>query len=327
MTRKTVLAPALVLAIGSLAACSDDDGARKSAPPSGKGPGQGPAASPDRPSGSALPAPKLGLKSQRPPGGEGTRLAWPTLRTTGVPQGTRLRSSGPITVRKRGAIIDGLKVSTEINVEANDVTIRNTQVVGAGQWAIIQRKGVSGLRVENSEVKGDGRAKVQYGIVNHGGMLTVRKVHVHTVSNGVNTDHGLIEESVIRNLKEFPGDHVTGIQSNSGPAPGLSLVIRRNVVLNPVGQTSAVSIYQDFGRAHDVTVDGNMLAGGGYSLYAGRGRFGKTSNIKVVRNVFSRSLFKKGGYYGPVTRFERSGSGNVWRDNIWEGTGKAVQPS
>ncbi|MFD0853659.1 hypothetical protein ACFQ07_15585, partial [Actinomadura adrarensis] len=212
-------------------------------------------------------------------------------------------------------------MSTEINVDADNVTIRNTQVVGEGQWGIIQREGRSGLRVENSEINGDGRSKVQYGILNQGGRLTVRRVHVHTVPNGIVTDHGLIEDSVVNDLKEFPGDHVTAIQSNSGPAPGLSLVIRNNVLLNPLPQTSAVSIYQDFGRAHDVTVSGNLLGGGGYALYGGEGEFGPSTGIRVLRNAFTRRHFGKGGRHGPVTRFEKGGTGNVWQGNVWQETG------
>lgn len=278
------------------------------------------------PSTSAVPVPPLRLTTPDPAGGEGSRITWPSPKTTGVPAGLQLKPSGPLTVSKRGAVIDRLLVRTEINVVASDVTIRNVHLVGAGQWGIIQRKGASGLRVENSEINGDGRTKVQYGILNQGGMLTVRKVHVHTVSNGINTDHGLIEDSLIRRLKEFPQDHVTGIQSNSGPAPGLKLVVRHNVVLNPVSQTSAISIYQDFGRAYDVTLDGNLLAGGGYALYGGKGRFGPSSTIRIRRNVFSRTLFKNGGYFGPVTAFEPSGRGNVWRGNVWADTGRPVQP-
>ncbi|MFI0356752.1 hypothetical protein [Actinomadura sp. 9N407] len=324
LQRTLALTLAVPCSIAGLGGCSDDGGTGRAASTTRAAPV--PPTSTPSPPNSATSVPPLQLKSKGPVGGEGSRLTWPTLATVGVPRGKRLRSSGPITVRKDGAVIDGLRVSTEINVDADNVTIRNTRLVGAGQWGIIQREGRSGLRVENSEISGDGRTKVQYGIVNHGGMLTARRLHVHTVSNGINTDHGLIEDSVIRNLKEFPSDHVTAVQSNSGPASGLKLVVRNNVLLNPVSQTSALSIYQDFGRAHDVTVTGNLLGGGGYALYGGKGKFGTPTNIKIMRNVFSREHFKKGGSFGPVTAFDPSGSGNVWKDNVWAETGKPVLP-
>jgi hypothetical protein len=324
-TRTIAIALAVACSIMGMAGCSDDGGTGRKAATSRTAPVP-PTSTPSAVPSSATSVPPLQLKSPGAVGGEGSRLTWPSLKTVGVPRGKRLRSSGPITVRKKGAIIDGLRVSTEINVDADNVTIRNTRLVAAGQWGIIQREGRSGLRVENTEISGDGRAKVQYGIVNHGGMLTARRVHVHTVSNGINTDHGLIEDSVVRKLKEFPSDHVTAVQSNSGPAPGLSLIVRNNVLLNPVSQTSALSIYQDFGRAHDVTVTGNLLGGGGYALYGGKGKFGTPTNIKIMRNAFTREHFKKGGHFGPVTAFDASGSGNVWKDNVWADTGKPVRP-
>ncbi|MEW2358233.1 hypothetical protein [Spirillospora sp. NPDC029432] len=325
LLRRT-LAPALAAACAAagLAACSDGGSGRTAkSTRTAKAP---PTATPSPSPSGAVSVPPLQIKSPAPVGGEGSRLTWPTLDMVGVPRGKRLRSSGPITVRKNGTVIDGLRVSTEINVDADDVTIRNTRVLGSGQWAIIQRKGRSGLRIENSEISGDGRTKTQYGILNQGGMVTARKVHVHTVSNGIVTDHGLVEDSMIRKLKEYPGDHVTAFQSNGGPAPGLSLVVRHSVLLNPVAQTSAVSIYQDFGRAHDVTITGNLLGGGGYALYGGKGRFGTPTNIKITRNAFTRDHFGKGGRYGPVTAWDPAGQGNVWKDNVWADTGRPVRP-
>ncbi|WP_131740491.1 hypothetical protein [Actinomadura roseirufa] len=326
--RPAVLAPLLaaVLAAGCLTACSDGGNDAKSTAVTAPARPPVSAPPPAAASASAVPAPPLKLKTQDPAGGEGARIGWPTLRTAGVPAGRRLRPSGPITIRKRGTVIDGLLVRTEINVAASDVTIRNTHLIAEGEWGIIQRKGASNLRVENTEINGDGKRKAQFGILNQGGMLTVRKVHIHTVADGIGTDHGLIEDSVIHRLKEFPGDHVACIASNSGPAPGLSLVIRHNVALNPLGQTSAVSIYQDFGRAYDTTVEGNLLGGGGYALYGGKGKFGVSSNIRILRNVFSRSVYKNGGYFGPVTAFEPRGRGNVWKGNVWSDTGRPVLP-
>ncbi|MCW2912019.1 MAG: hypothetical protein JWN52_87 [Actinomycetia bacterium] len=258
-------------------------------------------------------------------GAEGARSAWPSLRTSGIPQGKKLKRSGPITVHKDGTVIDGLEVQTEINIEANNVTVRNSHVIGAGEWSIIQRKGFSGLRVENTEINGDGKHQAQFGILNFGGMLTVRRSYIHTVSDGIGTDQGLIEDSVILGPKEFPKDHIAAIASNDGPAPGMTLVIRHNVLFNPLGQTSAVSIYQDFGRAHDVTLDNNLMAGGGYTLYAGKGKYGQSTNIKITRNAFSNRYFKNSGAFGPVVSFE-PGPGNVWSGNVWAESGKPVMP-
>ncbi|MFC6878535.1 MULTISPECIES: hypothetical protein [Actinomadura] len=268
----------------------------------------------------------LDRKSASTSGGEGAQAAWPNYSTTGVPAGRRLTRTGPLTIRRDGAIVDGKEVHGEINVQANNVTVRNTHVVGAGgDWVVIQRQGYGGLRIERTEINGTPKVRSQKAVLNFGGALTVRGARIHTVSEGVVTPHGLIENSLIMKLKHFPGDHNDAIASPSGPAAGQSLVIRHNVILNPLGQTAAIALWQDFGRAHHATIQRNYLAGGGYAVYGGKGKYGRPTDIKVIGNVFSRRYFKKGGFYGPVTSFDPSGRGNVWRSNVWD-DGKPVRP-
>lgn len=257
------------------------------------------------------------------PGAAGP-VGFPSLATVGVPAGLSLHRIGPITVRTNGAVIDGVSASTEINVEADNVTVRNSRLTANGEWGIIQRDGHTGLRVENTEILGDGVNRVQTGILNQGRMLTVERVYIHTVSDGIQTDQGVVADSLISDLKEFPGDHCVDISSNGSPAPGMSLDVRHNTLLNPLGQTSAMSIYQDFGRAHDVTVEQNYLAGGGYALYGGKGQYGQSYNIRILNNVFGRRYYSNSGTFGPVTDFEQ-GPGNVWSGNTLE-SGGVVTP-
>ncbi len=249
---------------------------------------------------------------------------FPGASTTGVPSGVSLKQSKSITVTKDGTVIDGLEVHGEINVEADDVTIRNTRLAAApGDWGIIQRNGHSGLTVEDSEIFGDGKERTQFAILNQGADLTVRRVDIHTISNGILTEQGLVEDSYLHDPKYFSGDHTDMIMCTSGPPSGAKLVIRNNTVINTLEQTGAIALFQDFGVVRNVTVEGNFLAGGGYSLYGGAGSKGTSSNIKVVGNVFSRDVWAKGGYNGPVAYWDKNGPGNEWKDNVWE-DGKIV---
>jgi hypothetical protein len=236
-----------------------------------------------------------------------------------------LRPSGGIRVQEAGTIIDGLDVRGDISVEAPDVIIRNTRIVNNGEWGIIQRDSGGGLVVENVEIRSNGAEQLGKGIYNIGGMLTVRRSNISMVTDGIMTSVGLIEDNFLHDPREFPGDHVDMIQAGSGPPPDLSLIIRRNTVINTVDQTSAVAIFQDFGIQHDVTVDNNFLAGGGYTLYAGAGDKGISRNIKITNNVWSRQVFAKGGYFGPVAYYDKNGPGNVWSGNTWQ-DGAAVTP-
>ncbi|WP_147268693.1 DUF4082 domain-containing protein [Sphaerisporangium album] len=249
---------------------------------------------------------------------------FPGASNTGVPSGTNLKPSKSVTVTKDGAVIDGLEISGEINVEADNVTIRNVRLAAApGDWGIIQRNGHSGLTVEDSEIFGNGSQRTQFAILNQGGDLTVRRVDIHTISNGILTEQGLVEDSYLHDPKYFSGDHTDMIMCTSGPPSGAKLVIRNNTVINTLEQTGAIALFQDFGVVRNVTVEHNFLAGGGYSLYAGAGSKGTSSNIKVIDNVFSKDVWPKGGYNGHVAYWDRNGSGNVWSGNVWE-DGKAA---
>ncbi|MEU1385877.1 MULTISPECIES: hypothetical protein [unclassified Nonomuraea] len=256
-----------------------------------------------------------------PPGG-----GWPGAGNTGVPDGTDLvKKTGSIVIKEDGKVIDGWDVTGDITVEADNVTIRNTRVRGQSDyWGILQREGFSGLKVEDSEIFGNGKVRTQFGILNQGKMITIRRVDIHTISNGILTDQGLVEDSYVHDPKYYSGDHTDMIMSTGTAAPGTELVIRHNTVINTLDQTGAIALFQDFGVTRNVTVQGNFLAGGGWSLYAGAGRKGLSSNIKVIDNVFSRKVWPKGGYAGPVSYWDANGPGNVWKGNSWEGGGASI---
>ncbi|MBB4698885.1 DUF4082 domain-containing protein [Sphaerisporangium siamense] len=257
--------------------------------------------------------------TSKPPTGD-----FPGPSTTGVSSGVTLEKSGSVRVTKDGAVVENLEIKGEINIEADNVTVRNVRLAAApGDWGIIQRQGRSGLTVEDSEIYGNGSQRTQFGILNQGGDLTVRRVDIHTISNGILTEQGLIEDSYLHDPKYFSGDHTDMIMCTSGPPSGEKLVIRNNTVVNTLEQTGAVALFQDFGVVRNVTVEGNFLAGGGYSLYAGAGTKGTSSNIKVIDNVFSKDVWPKGGYNGHAAYWDKNGSGNVWSGNVWE-DGKPV---
>lgn len=262
--------------------------------------------------------------SGRPSTSKPDNGGFPSAQTTGLRPGGGLRKVGEVTVTKPGAVVENLEVHGKLNIKADNVTVRNVRVIGEGDWSIIQAAGAKGAVIEDCEISGDGVVKAQWGVLNQGGDITVRRADIHTVSNSVGTDHGLIEDSYMHDFKEYPGDHVTGPQINGSPEKGLSLTIRHNTIENQISQTSAISIYQDFSRAHDVLIEHNLLGGGGYTIYGGVGKFGTPTGIRIIGNVFTRRLFPKGGFWGPLTYFNPKGKGNRFEGNVWETTGEPV---
>ncbi|MFC7275725.1 hypothetical protein ACFQS1_17185 [Paractinoplanes rhizophilus] len=256
------------------------------------------------------------------------RGSFPGAGNTGIPAGTKLKatSSSVLRIKKAGTVVNGVDIRADISVEADNVTIKNSRVITAGEWGIIQRENVKGLVVQDSEIRGNGKDRLQHAIFNLGGHITILRNDMSVVSDAISTSVGLIQDNYLHDPIYFDGDHTDMIQSNSGPGGGQQLVIRHNTVVNTLDQTAAIALFQDFGVQHDAIIENNLLAGGGYTLYGGAGTKGTSFNIKVTGNVFSREVHPKSGQYGPVAYWDKNGAGNVWQGNVWADTGQPVTP-
>lgn len=120
-----------------------------------------------------------------------------------------------------------------------------------------------------------------------------------------------------------PGDHSEPVYCGNGTATGL---ISGNAILSQLSQTAAVFIANAEGVTANITVEGNLLAGGGYAVYGGGGssQYGPATGITVSGNYFSTMYWPQGGYYGPVADW--SAAGNTWSGNTWHDGPDAGQP-
>ena len=101
-------------------------------------------------------------------------------------------------------------------------------------------------------------------------------------------------------------EHFDGLQTNGAS----DATIRHNTVRNPCSQTSAIAL---FGTVRDVTIEDNLVAGGGYSLYCGSPG---ATNVVVSGNRFAGTWYPKSGYFGRMAHCE---SGVVLAGNVWDG--------
>lgn len=274
------------------------------------------------------------LRDQTVPTSEppATSETWPSARTTGVPLDVILTESGPLVITQPGSIIDGLLVRGSITVQAPDVVIRRTKVVGG-----VIRTGDDAstpLRTVISDVEIDGRglpdAARQAGI-GFGG-FTVTRADIHHVGIGVNASFdAVVRDSYIHDLvvagdPGSGGTHNDGILSNGGQ--GMRFVGNHIDVGTQPNVSGAICLYGDFAPIRDVLIERNVLSGGGYALYAGSiadKPFPRARSVRVLGNRFRRGESGLSGTYGPVFGWSPSG-GNTWRDNTWEDTGEPVTP-
>jgi hypothetical protein len=255
---------------------------------------------------------------------------FPDVENTGVTPGTTLAPiNGDVTLETPGELFENKLVTGSIIVAAPNVTIRNVKLIATGDYGIRSfswLQDVSGLILDHVEIDLNGRYDVK-GLAFDG--YTARHVFFHNGSDcahmGVNAT---VEDSLCTVGLDADGDgwpddkavcdgtdHLDGIQSDGGS----NLTIRHNTIRNPCSQTSAILMSTNTEPIKDVTIQDNLLAGGGYSLYCSAGP--KVVNEAVVGNRFARTYFPDGGFWGPHTGCSTA---YVFLNNVWDDTGRPV---
>jgi hypothetical protein len=299
--RRLLLAAAMVGAF-ALSGCSDVQGP-------GMPPAVGDGASEPAGDGGTEPSDDGGEQGESPVPGD-----FPNADTTGVPAGTELTPSGPITVTRDGTVIDGKEVTGGIVVNADDVTIRNTLIKVTGRNAIKMNTANRNLVVEDTEIDGQGAPGPAI-ITNN---YTLRRVDIHSISEGPRLQgNNVVEDSFIHHLVRCPECHIDALQSTGGS----NITIRNNSIatFNPDTRDPHNAAYQ-FGEEHaplrNVTVTGNYVDGGNFTINGGGGG---TTGAQVV---FRNNRFFPNARYGGVAHL---GSGVSFDEsNVWIDTGEPV---
>jgi hypothetical protein len=246
---------------------------------------------------------------------------FPSSATTGpvVP----LTTSGPVTADSPGQVVENLDIRGELNVTAPDVVVRNVRVRGGDtSWLVILRNDTGTTTLDSVAVEGDAGAIVGLGVFQAGeGPLRMRATRITGTQDGCACARGSIVDSYIALGPNRDGAHNDGIQSGGGTG----FTVRHNTIFNSNGQTSAIALFDEHGPQVDVRIENNLLAGGGFAIYAGDGTH-RPSGVQVIGNVFSRRFFANGGAYGPARAWCANCAGARWTGNVWEGTGRPVDP-
>ena len=233
---------------------------------------------------------------------------------------------GWVEVDGNGAVLKGLSIPYNVNVTASDVTIEDDVITNTGDDFGVSIRHSRGVTVKDCDISSpyaDSR-RLMVGVKDVYGDATGIKVvgnNIWHTATGIQIGAGLIANNYIHSIGFKSGDHVNGITVNGSTTP---LTIRHNTVFVNLDQTDAISLFEDFGVEANKLIKDNLVAGGGYSIYAGEKSGGPQSyNIRIVGNRFSRKYYTNGGQFGPAAYFD-GGRGNVWSGNIWDGTEQVV---
>lgn len=247
----------------------------------------------------------------------------PNADTTGPPAGTALKASGGITISTAGAVYDGYKFSGDVVVRADNVTIRNSVINGKVNY------NAQGLKVVRTEIAGPGGGyTTKYPAIGYDN-YTCDGCDIHGWGDGAHVSNNTtIKNSWIHDIPASGESHNQAILSLGGS----NITITNNVLTggDSYNFTAALSLLNQGLAFKNTLVQGNLFNGGGYCVYAGGESKGNaarpSSNVRFLDNTFGKSQYAKCGYYGPVTAYDASGSGNQWVNNRWA-DGGTVPPA
>jgi len=269
--------------------------------------------------------------------------SFPGATNTGVPSGTTLKSvpgqvsSGPgwyynaawndVMVTGKGTVLSGLYIPCNLRIDASNVTVKNVHVVTSGDFGISLTH-TTGATIENSTISGQNATtgRVSSAIDDIYGDSTgmvIKDNNISSFRTAVQVSTGLVDGNYIHDPGYIAGDHTNGFYVNGGTEP---LTIENNTIFDRLGQTDTINL--DAGSSGvpvaNKTIENNLLAGGGYSIYGGDALGNPTSKIVIEGNRFGQLYYPKGGQYGPAAYFNPAGTGNVWSGNLWDTTGQAI---
>jgi len=257
---------------------------------------------------------------------------WPGPGNVGVPAGTVLTAyTGPCTITAAGTVIEAKTVTcSTLDIRAANVIIRKSMLQDV-DVTDANSAGAS-FTIEDSTVVNGARAECSC-IGGHD--FTVLRVEVR----GGNRSAYCVSHCTIEN-SWLHGQQLEGAQHGSGLREEAFTTATHNVIVcdfpyyddvTSLGCSADLTGYPDFAPIHDNTIHRNLFlatitssfcAYGGASL----GKPYSSDPLNATHQVFTENVFQRGsnglcGYYGPMTDFDISRTGNVWSGNVWDNGG------
>ncbi len=242
-----------------------------------------------------------------PPPGDEDSSDRPWAHNTGPSDPGALEPSGSLIITTDGAALENLEITGVIQIEADNVTIRNFRINATASYGIDIASGHDGILLEDGEIYGMDSAAIL------GAGFTARRLHIHD-SEGDGLKVGgsggptLVEYSFIEKLGRKVDSHADGNQTRGGS----NITFRYNNIYMPVSGTPEYpgSPYKSNAtfmlqlNISNFVIENNWLTGGNYTIYCP-----DNGGVSVRNNRFGRDY-----RFGPINGPCDEKVGNVWDD-------------
>ena len=188
----------------------------------------------------------------------------PFAGSAGVPLGTTLTPySGPTTITTAGTVIDDKEITSQLNINANNVTIENSDVdySNSGNAAINVGASNTGFLLEHSSVHGQSPSNpLSFAVSSTGSdgtAITIEAVYVYNVDRIITTA-GIVEDSVCLgngNLDSV-GEHYECTYVGKGSTD----YVLHTVLISSPDKDGAAAFYAqgDFGVLSNIEVENDV---------------------------------------------------------------------
>ncbi len=219
-------------------------------------------------------------------------------------------SKNAVYVFQAGAVLSGINFgSATVFIEANNVTIKDSTFAGTtGFWAVNQAAAFSGATVENCTFTGSkSPTEGNVWIVSRQGITIENNSFLNSPVDAIAVQAGVVTGNYFSGGAYSPGAHADAIYVPDSTGP---TVITDNFIDStqdadaPGPSNSAIRITDEGGNLNGVTVSGNYLFGGTYTVEAGAvtGNAYTFSNVSVANNDIGFWMY--GPFYPSPTTAE-----------------------
>jgi hypothetical protein len=230
-----------------------------------------------------------------------------------------LTPTGSIITSRDGQVIEGMLVNGNISIRHDNVTVRNTKIVGSAigiDVPFAARNNVTSFTVQNVSIHGhpddiaDPTKSSARGIGGSYARVHAERVYISHRGAGMrlgNSGKDTVSFSMVENITHVAPAHNTGISYRGGAGVRLT----RNWIEGST--SSALSLYPDASPITDLLARENLFDGGTYSVRAGAGNKQYADEVRDIK--FFDNRFTRNYQYGVRAAWCGSCSGNEWKEN------------